>query len=269
MADQALIQAVMKNDVEGAKKALGERANPNAMYNGHTALMLAAGNGYTGVTKALLDAGADWQKSNASGETALAIALKLGRLDDIKLLIQKGADIIWNNREELPGVPYNLFSYQAERPDAHAIGRMHWMLQNKVVDGPDAVLSGERDQQRTALMVAKDPEIVRFLISAGADVNKEDYDGKSVLEYALESNQPIEKLKMLLEAGAKITPAFTQKLAAAIQYKVFTDKAKIQLLLEKGVQLPESVKAMVSSGGRRRKTNRRRKTKTRRYNRKH
>jgi len=71
-----LMHAIHKNQPQSVAALLQEGASVNATVSGgHTALMMAAGYGYTEIVRMLLEHGADAQLSTDSGENALDLAL--------------------------------------------------------------------------------------------------------------------------------------------------------------------------------------------------
>ena len=71
-------------------------ANPNLVTVGHTPLLHAANlqvKQAKPIMEALIAAGADLEARNSIGSTALIIAIKNGRIQTAKLLLQKGADV--------------------------------------------------------------------------------------------------------------------------------------------------------------------------------
>lgn len=63
--------------------------------------MLAAHKGRKGITRQLLQSGADIDDANKLGETSLMLAAANGHAETVELLLQAGADTrIRNNRRE-------------------------------------------------------------------------------------------------------------------------------------------------------------------------
>jgi ankyrin repeat protein len=91
----ALMQAVKANDVARVKQLIAQGVNVNEIDSGGDApLILAAYNGYTEVTRLLLEAGADVGALDPGMKaTALHAAAYAGRTDAAKLLVQHGIDI--------------------------------------------------------------------------------------------------------------------------------------------------------------------------------
>ncbi|KAK8043119.1 hypothetical protein PG994_013602 [Apiospora phragmitis] len=84
---------------------LRHKANVNegpARYAGATALQLAAIKGYIGITKKLIDLGADVDGAGAPfrGRTALEGAAEHGRLDTVALLLEVGCHIHGEGRDQ-------------------------------------------------------------------------------------------------------------------------------------------------------------------------
>jgi ankyrin repeat protein len=93
-----LITAAFTQNAPLVKLLLAHGANVNAVvdkgfYTGSTALMIVAGSGQVGLSKLLLDAGADIRAEANDGSNALVQAASNGSTGVMKLLLEKGADV--------------------------------------------------------------------------------------------------------------------------------------------------------------------------------
>ncbi|TDD76832.1 ankyrin repeat domain-containing protein [Actinomadura rubrisoli] len=94
--DERLISAVRRGDGREAVKLINVGADPSARddKSGLTVLMIAAGQGGGGLTRALLAAGADVHTGDArAGATALHKAVQGGSLEVVRMLVEAGAFI--------------------------------------------------------------------------------------------------------------------------------------------------------------------------------
>ncbi len=91
----ALMNAVKKNDVDAVRKLIAQGVNVDELDSGGDApLVMAAYNGYTEITRLLLEAGADVAAVDPGMKaTALHAAAYAGRTEAAKLLIQHHIDI--------------------------------------------------------------------------------------------------------------------------------------------------------------------------------
>jgi ankyrin repeat protein len=103
----AFVRAALCGDIEVMQMLLAKGADPKiATTDGTTALMAAAGVGYTegfiqyrskedsiAAVKLLLELGADVNAQNAGGLSALHGAAHRAAVDEIKLLVEKGANL--------------------------------------------------------------------------------------------------------------------------------------------------------------------------------
>lgn len=91
----ALIAAVRKNDLDGARAELTADADVNAQepLSGVTPLSWAALHGHAEVAGLLIEHGADLEARNRDGARPLHAAAFLGHTEVVKLLIESGADI--------------------------------------------------------------------------------------------------------------------------------------------------------------------------------
>lgn len=91
-----LMLAARKNQIEVVKLLLGKGADPNLVGggSGKTALIRAAERGNIQVVRLLVDHGADLNvRAKSNGRTALMRAGEAGFLEIVKYLVEKGADI--------------------------------------------------------------------------------------------------------------------------------------------------------------------------------
>ena len=160
-----LISAAGKNDAEVINILIKAGADVNAEYNtGLTALMHAAWfNNNPEVLSALIKAGADVNAKNDQGWTALMLAA-------------------WYNTN--PGV-------------------LKALIQGK------ADVNVKTDAGATPLMLAvsNNPRAVPALVMAGADINARYSDGKTSLSFAVEGSKGPEIVSFLLKAGALVSEA--------------------------------------------------------------
>ncbi|MDT8398193.1 MAG: ankyrin repeat domain-containing protein [Pseudomonadales bacterium] len=141
---------------------ISEGTDVNAQQaDGTTALLYAIHQGDEELVAALIEAGADVNHSNLYGASALFEAAVLGSSSIIEMLLDKGADANWRNPEgetalmvvarsgNIPAAKVLL----AHGADINA--REHWGAQS-------AIMWAAAQSQ---------PEMLRFLIDQGADIN--------------------------------------------------------------------------------------------------
>jgi len=90
-----LINAIANNNIERVKQLLSEGANPDAVVNGNTPLMLAAKVGDIEVVKLLVGKGAsvDNNALNSERRTPLMVAINSDSADVVSYLLAKGASV--------------------------------------------------------------------------------------------------------------------------------------------------------------------------------
>ncbi len=197
-----LMLAGVNGSVPMVELLLQAGADPNAARPaGGTALMLAARSGETTVLRRLIAAGADVDAATAGGHTALMWAAAERHVRAVNLLAEVGADVHARTA--------------VHTPRARTIVREAKVLSRFEAVNP-AVLprDGDRDPPRpeggfTPLLhaiLAGDPQIVRVLLAAGADVDDAGPDGVTALMLALIKRHE-ETALLLLDAGADPNPA--------------------------------------------------------------
>ncbi len=94
-----LIKAVQMGDFTSTVVLLDKGMNPNVIESGQSPLMIAARNGETKLTRALIAFGADVNLRNEDGTTALMLAARHGHSQVVEMLLKAGADAeLRNNR---------------------------------------------------------------------------------------------------------------------------------------------------------------------------
>jgi len=162
--------------------------------DGYTAIISAAECGHPLVVHALIDYGANIDRLNKWGKTALSKALVGKHVECARILIEAGADI---NTDTIAG--QKALFYAADGVDHH-------VLQSILDRGANAnSRSNFSNKGETALMWAAAEgrlRCVEALIQAGADVNARSNAGVGALGQA-RSNGHLGCVRALLEAGAE------------------------------------------------------------------
>lgn len=203
-SETPLISAVLYKGVEELKKSLADGEDINQQdAQGYTALIWACSYSsrevYRESAKLLIAEGADVNIQAKDGNTAIIEAA--GNSEEVfNLLLEKDADLK-ARKTDGTGAYYNgmlhMLLYGREISDQD-LARLQLLLSNGA-DVDEAPQSGEL-QGYTALIFAtreNKPEIVRFLIENGANVNAVNADGDTPLSMAkkAENKQIIEMLK--------------------------------------------------------------------------
>lgn len=203
---------------------------------GNTPLLEAAHDGSTRAVELLLNSGADINARNDKGETALHLATfhlnaqdratwgtsRYPRLELIKLLLSRGAD-------------FTIVDHDGQS------------LLQKVVQGfdPPDRPTDPRGLAAPRASLRGDIDAIELLISLGANVGVRDYQGETVLHRAAHEWNP-EMIRMLLNAGADVeaeksdgsTPLF-ELVASGPHYRCvwWTTAPTMKVLLDAGANI--------------------------------
>jgi ankyrin repeat protein len=195
-----LFAAVQKNDVEDARRLLGQvctnlTETPESL-NRSRVLTMAQG---ADMVNLLVQAGADVNPRTISAFSPLEAAAEGGHLEIARALIAHGADV---NRISSTGYG-NALAY------AVTFGRLE-MVKFLLTNGANPNLAGNPNRQ-TPVMAAMPinwnrpipvhDEILGVLIQAGADVNGKDDKGDTPLTIAVKEHDET-AIRILLEAGS-------------------------------------------------------------------
>jgi len=194
------LQSIEKNpELALALIKKGVAINKPAGYDSRTPLMQAAAFGRIDLIKRMLKRGADVNAKDRYGETPLVFAARNGDLKIFKLLTDAGGDI---NAEYKPGECSESVLSNALLKKRYEI--IQYMLAKKV-KADYKILNCNKTPLEWAIQ-AHDSKIVKMLIDGGVDIEKEinsTYHG-SPLTLAVSSND-LECVRLLLEAGANLS----------------------------------------------------------------
>jgi len=160
--DTRLADAARNRDVTAMKTLMQQKVNPNTPdADGTPALHWTVRVDDLDTTKRLIAAGADVKLPDRYGVTPLYLAAKNGNAAMIKLLLASGADA--NGADPTGATPLMV---------AAGVGDLAAV--RELLDAGAAVDAREPGFQQTAIMFAireNHPDVVKFLINRGADVN--------------------------------------------------------------------------------------------------
>jgi len=197
-----LAEKVIKKDYEGIDYLLSQGININVQQKngGATVLMVASSYyGYEDCVEYLIGKGADVNLKDNNGKTALIWAAS-NSFDNAKVLISHGAKV---NEPSIDGMTPFIQSTLGVTSGKVPITLCELLLEN----GADinAALTGRSAAGWTSLHYAAvdgDKELVKFLISNGANVNKATAEGSTAI-YLAKMGDYSELVDILRKAGAK------------------------------------------------------------------
>lgn len=173
----------------------GASVNTPGQNKLESCLMLAVNHNNIECIRLLIAAGASLNFMDKFGQTALGNAVKLGRLDCVQLLLESGADVEGSATGEISPL---LLAVESKHSQAVELTRL--LLQ--VGASVNAIKSDEN--QQTALHIAAEREgveILKLLIQYGANLDVEDGNGGTPLQYATQRGK-ISAMLVLIQAGA-------------------------------------------------------------------
>ncbi len=194
-ANRDLFIAANIENVKIAKKALSHGADVNHINKNKLTPILAAANNEslrTGVTRLLIENGANLEAKDQLGRTALYIAFLENKFDLVKLLIDKGANI---NVVDTKGIPI-----------LHTAIRKNNIEMIKILLEKGADIKVKDAGGTTPLIVATfngSYKIAKLLIENNADINGQSDDGWTALHVASTSSM-YRITKLLLKHKANL-----------------------------------------------------------------
>lgn len=151
-------QAAAKGDLATVKRELQKGEDVNGEHAGTSLLSLATKNGRLEMVKFLVDKGANVNHGAINGTAPLMLAATNGHLDVVKFLVDKGADV--NAKDHKGGTPL-----MAAAREGHLD-----MVKFLVEKGADVNARGNDGE--TPLTLATKQDVVEFLKQHGAKEQK-------------------------------------------------------------------------------------------------
>jgi len=281
----ALIWAAARKDPEMVGLLLSAGVDPNGTNDYGAAALYAAvaESADVGLVKKLIAAGANVNAALASGETAIMQAARLGSVETVRALLEAGADpnrseinggqtaLMWAAAERHPQVTKELVDHKADVNAQSKTGFTALMFAARGdAESARILLAGganpnatTKDWGQTALIIAStmgQTDVVQALMDKGADPNIRDTNGFVAVHAAVRDSQygedaaqraaAVATLKVLLKHGADPNIRLHQEgkqTAQAPNEVTFEGATAIALAAE--VNNLEAVKVLVEAGG--------------------
>jgi ankyrin repeat protein len=266
---ESLFEAIQRDDVEQVKEALKQGVDVEALnLDRLTPLLFAAASGKTKSLQYLLKTGAKKNILDLKYRDALTLAAMGGHAEAVKILLAAGFDVNEKRHTKSP-LMFAVLSKSVEtvrillESEADANGN-----HRDLVETPLSVASGMHLPEMVRLLIdaganlqpevtdpplhraaeSKDLEILKLLISKGADVNAPDFMGETALHNAAMVDFAA-GIEVLLKAGANIeaagggqTPLLVAADAGAVNaIKVLLKRKANRLARNSRGMLPEEV----------------------------
>ena len=275
----ALIHAARFASPETGKLLLANGANIEAINNQQqTPLLAAAFHGNTNMARVLVEKGANVEAVDRNNRTALLLAAR--NLDLVSLLIAHGADV---GKAEIGGaVPLHWATYYGAMAPMEALLAQGADIEHRDVDGktalnflmhplatamkiPSALLLLEKGADieardnagRTPLLCSIRSDLgmstYQCLLDQGADMGAVDYEGNTALMMALQilgifriNDSSRNAMRFLLQKGASVDVKRRDGETALSIAATAGDCAAVQILLDFGATIDESIRQKVS-----------------------
>jgi len=196
-----LINAVAYQDLDKVKNLIeaGVDINYQEESAGATALIMSAMYNFGDIARYLIEKGADISIKNNTGHTALMASA--GSSEEVfDLLVANGADMSVKLED---GTSAFMLSISGVMSDFVGFGNARKLL-DKGADVDESFNSGPAEGYTCLMMAARNqrPDIVKFLVENGANVNAKAANDNTPLSLAKEEEDQ-EMVALLIELGAK------------------------------------------------------------------
>ena len=226
---QALLQ-IQVNEGNDQPELIGRETHPVPMENYTTALMFSAALGDTTLLKILLDLGADPNKRDSRGNTALMIAARHGHLDAVQILMHD------------PKIQVNLKNMDGRSALFYAAAQGHLEIFSLLLVVGGAILEreGPKDWEQHAFLIAANNghyAICKYIIETGMDVDIQDTWGSDTALQLATAAGKIECCKVLIDAGANVNH-FNEDGYNILQTAIIRNQFEVfELLIARGAAL--------------------------------
>ncbi len=188
-------KAIVDNDIALVKSLLNSKISPNILVERkRPALVFAVMENRPEVVKLLLARGANPNLQDSHGYTPLLLTAGKGNLEIAEQLLSHGADP-------------NIASNDGTTPlmEASRMGKKKMVM---LLIKHGAEVRAETASDQTALIAAirsgkSSPEIIKLLLSYGADINKTDKNNMTPVLWAAKLGK-FDEFKLLAEKGANV-----------------------------------------------------------------
>ncbi len=218
-AANQLTEAAKSGDLEKVKALIAKGADPNQMNDsGQAAIHLASAEGHKEIVAFLLDHKANINLQDKTYQaTALMEAAQFGRLDVVKLLLNRGAAIDRKGKfgfTALSGVVGNvsIASQKTSEEQAYEIIRL------LLAHGADP--NSQQTNGQTMLHMpayGNDLKVVSFLLKHKVNPELKTKDGETALDYCCRGQGDLEMFELLSKAGYKPAKGIQKCLDGAVQ----------------------------------------------------
>lgn len=236
-----LFYAIERGDVAATRALLNAGATMSRNHMGPFShpLHQASSKGHVNIVKLLLERGVRPDVKRASLGTSLQIAIAQGHMDVARALIAAGANVNAPGTQEHPA-PLAALILARKLPPAQRLDMIRYLIEfganvNRLLKNVPGWSAPVRPLEMAADLA--DVDVLRVLLTSGADVNAKNVQRFTVLEWVMchetdprDYEKEYEMVKLLLEAGAHIGIA----LWGAVGYYLDSpqDKRKLKLLLQ-------------------------------------
>lgn len=182
--ENKLVEAIAQDNIEQVEKLILSGSDVNAKDKnwGLTSLQMATSRNNLEIVKLLLNAGANPNLRDESGQTALMMTNENSSIELIQDLLKAGADV-------------NAQDDEGETALMTAAQSANLVIMQELLNA-GANVNAQTDNGQTALMMIverasdKSVDAVHLLVSAGANVNARNKDGKTALSVAIAEKLP-------------------------------------------------------------------------------